>query len=157
MDYLVYAHLQLAQDKEAKAVLENMTKVTGFTETFFVGPYALAASPARYAVERADWEGAAELQVRPTPLAHIQAITHFARALGAARSGKPEAAEPEIAKLAELRDKLAAAKDAYWSGIVDIQRQVATAWVLYAQGKYDEALAAMRAAADAADKTEKQP
>ena len=83
------------------------------------------------------------------------AITHFARALGAARSGKPEAAKADIAKLAELRDKLREAKDAYWSEIVDIQRQVAAAWVLYAEGKYDEALKAMSAAADAEDKTEK--
>ena len=58
------------------------------------------------------------------------AITHFARALGAARSGKPDAAKADIAKLAELRDKLREAKDAYWAEIVDIQRQVATAWVL---------------------------
>jgi tetratricopeptide (TPR) repeat protein len=85
------------------------------------------------------------------------AITHFARALGAARSGQPEAAKADIAKLAELRDKLREAKDAYWSGIVDIQWQVATAWLLYAEGKQDEALKAMAAAADAEDKTEKSP
>ena len=83
------------------------------------------------------------------------AISHFARALGAARSGKPEAAKADIAKLAELRDKLREAKDAYWAEIVDIQRQVAAAWVLHAEGKYDEALKAMSAAADAEDKTEK--
>ena len=131
--------------------------VTGFTETFIAGPYALAVSPARYAVERGDWKAAAELQVRPSPLAHVQAITHFARALGAARSGNPEAAKADIAKLAELRDKLREAKDAYWSEQVDIQRQVATAWVLYAEGKHDDALNAMSAAADAEDKTEKHP
>ena len=83
------------------------------------------------------------------------AISHFARALGAARSGKPEAAKADIQKLAELRDKLREAKDNYWSEIVDIQRQVAAAWVLHAEGKYDEALKAMSAAADAEDKTEK--
>jgi predicted Zn-dependent protease len=83
------------------------------------------------------------------------AISHFARALGAARSGKPDAAKDDIAKLAELRDKLREAKDLYWSEIVDIQRQVAAAWVLHAQGKHDEALRAMSAAADAEDKTEK--
>src|SRR6185295_18522545 len=49
MDYLVYAHLQLGQDAKAKAVIDEMMKVTGFTETFLVGPYALAISPARYA------------------------------------------------------------------------------------------------------------
>jgi hypothetical protein len=157
MDYLVYAYLQLGQDAKAKAVVDDMTKVTGFTETFLPGPYALAASPARYAVERGDWKAAAELQVRPSPLANVQAITHFARALGAARSGNPDAAKADIAKLVELRDKLREAKDAYWSEQVDIERQVATAWVLYAEGKRDDALTAMSAAADAEDKTEKHP
>jgi hypothetical protein len=157
MDYLVYAYLQLGQDGKAKAVLDNMNGVTGFTETFLPGPYALAVSPARYAVERGDWKAAAELQVRPSPLANVQAITHFVRALGAARSGNPEAAKIDIARLAELRDKLRDAKDGYWSEQVEIQRQVATAWVLYAEGKRNDALNAMSAAADAEDKTEKHP
>ncbi len=157
MDYLVYAYLQLGQDAKAKAVLDNMSTVTGFSETFLPGPYALAVSPARYVVERGDWKAAAELQVRPSPLANVQAITYFARALGAARSGNPEAAKIDIAKLVELRDKLRDAKDGYWSEQVDIQRQVASAWVLYAEGKRDDALNAMSAAADAEDKTEKHP
>ena len=157
MDYLVYAYLQLAQDTKARAVIDEMNKVTGFTETFLPGPYALAASPARYTLERGDWQAAAELTVRPSPLAHVQAITHFARALGAARSGHPDAAKADIAKLAELRDNLRAAKDAYWAEQVDIQWQVASAWMLYAQGKHEDALKAMSAAAEAEDKTEKHP
>jgi len=95
--------------------------------------------------------------VRPSPLPHVEAMTHFARALGAARSGKPEAAKPDVARLAELRDKLREAKDAYWSEQVNIQWQVATAWMLYAEGKHDAALQAMSAAADAEDKTDKHP
>src|SRR5204863_4484634 len=125
MDYLVYAYLQLGQDAKAKAVIDDMTTVAGFTETFLPGPYALAVSPARYAVERGDWKAAAALQVRPNPLPHIQAITHFARALGAARSGNPEAAKADIAKLGELRDTLIGAQHAYWSQQVDIQSNVA--------------------------------
>src|SRR5207248_4458325 len=112
----------------------------------------LAASPARYALERGDWKGASELPVRPSPLPHVQAITHFARALGAARIGNPEAATADIAKLAELRDKLRVAKDAYWAEQVDIQRQVATAWTLYAQGQHEDALKSMSAPAEAEDK-----
>jgi tetratricopeptide (TPR) repeat protein len=157
MDYQVYAYLQLGQDQKAKAVVEEQAGVAGFTETFLPGPYALAVSPARFAVERGDWKAASELQVRPSPLAQVQAITYFARALGAARSGNPDAAKADIAKLAELRDKLRDAKDAYWSEQVDIQRQVASAWVLYAEGKRDDAENAMSAAADAEDKTEKHP
>jgi tetratricopeptide (TPR) repeat protein len=87
----------------------------------------------------------------------VQAITYFARALGAARSGDPEAAKVDIARLTELRDRLREAKDGYWSEQVDIQQQVATAWLLYAEGKRDDALQAMSAAADAEDRTEKHP
>src|SRR5882757_4684456 len=157
MDYLVYAYLQLGQDKKAGDVVEAMNAVTGFTETAIAGPYARAASPARYAVERGDWKSAAALEVRPSPLPQVQAMTYFARAVGAARSGDPAAAKADIAKLAELREKLSQAKDAYWAGQVDIQWQVATAWVLYAEGKRDDALKAMSAAADAEDRTEKHP
>src|SRR6266436_3809488 len=157
MDYLVYAYLQTGQDAKAQAVIDEMRGISGFTETFIAGPYALAVSPARYAIERGDWNAAAQLAVRPSPLAHVEAMTHFARAFGAARSGKPEAVKADVAKLAELRDKLREAKDAYWAEQVDIQWQVATAWVLYAEGKQNEALKAMSAAADAEDKTEKAP
>src|SRR6187402_784411 len=154
-DYMVYAHLQLAQDQQARAVMDNMMTETDFKVTVAAADYALAASPARYAVERGDWSGASELPVRPSAFNYVVAISHFARAVGAARSGKPEAAKADVQKLAELRDKLREAKDNYWSEIVDIQRQVAVAWVLHAEGKYDEALKAMSAAADAEDKTEK--
>jgi tetratricopeptide (TPR) repeat protein len=157
MDYLVYAYLQTGQDAKAQAVVEEMRGVGGFTETFIAGPYALAVSPARYAIERGDWDAAAQLTVRPSPLAHVEAMTHFARAFGAARSGNSDAAKADIAKVAELRDKLRAAKDNYWADQVDIQWQIATAWALCAEGKYEDALKAMSAAADAEDKTDKHP
>jgi tetratricopeptide (TPR) repeat protein len=155
-DYLVYAYLQLDQDKNARTVIDDMATTT-FNPDAFPSLFALAASPARYMVERGDWKGAAELQVRPSKFPHVMAITYFARALGAARAGNPDAAKAEIAKLAEIRDKLREAKDGYWSGQVDIQWQAATAWTLYAEGKYADAIKAMSAAADAEDKTEKHP
>lgn len=156
-DYMVYAYLQLGQDKNARAVIDDMLQAANTRADERGASFALAASPARYMVERGDWQGAAALEVKPSNFAFVAAITHFARALGAARAGKPEAAKADIAKLAELRDKLSAAKDTYWAEQVDIQRQVASAWVLYAEGRYDEALKAMAAAADAEDKTEKSP
>jgi len=106
-------------------------------------------------VERGDWKGATELQVRQSKFGYVDAITHFARALGAARSGDLDAATADIAKLAELRGRLRDAKDAYWSEQVDIQWQVARAWVSHAQGRHEEALQVMNAAANAEDKTEK--
>jgi hypothetical protein len=157
MDYLVYAHLQLGQDAKASAVIDEMRTIAGFAETFIPAPFARAASPARYAVERGDWKAAAALEVRPNPLPHVQAVTYFAKALGAARSGDLDAAEAAISKLAELRDQLREKKDAYWADQVDIEWQVATAWMLHAAGKPDEALKTLSASADAEDRTEKHP
>src|SRR5260221_6349254 len=131
MDYLVYAYLQTGQDAKAQAILDEMRGIGSFTETFIAGPYALAVSPARYAIERGDWNSAAQLAVRPRPLAHVEAMTHIALSLLADPAFHPVSAKADIAKLAELREKLRAAKDAYWAEQVDIQWQVRTAWVLY--------------------------
>jgi hypothetical protein len=120
---MVYAHLQLSQDEEARAVMDDMMRESDFKASVLGAHYALAASPSRYAVERGDWNGASQLLVRPSAFDFVMAITHFARALGAARSGSPDAAKADIAKLAELRDKLREAKDLYWLEIVDIQRE----------------------------------
>lgn len=155
MDYQVYAYLQLARDRQAQALVEEMITVKGYNPAVRTGPFALAASQARYRVERGDWAGAAALEVEPSRFAYVDAITHFARALGAARIGKPEAAQADIARLAELRDRLQQDKDAYWAEQVDIQWRVATAWALHAQAKHDEALRILSAAADAEDRTEK--
>lgn len=155
-DYLVYAYLQLAQDKEALGVVNDVGAARPDPDAF-AAAFSQAAAPARYMVERGDWNGAANLEVKPSKFPHAMAITHFARALGAARSGKTEAAKADAAKLAELRDKLRDAKNSYWADQVDVQEQIASAWVLYADGKYDEALKAMGAAVNAEDKTEKAP
>jgi Tfp pilus assembly protein PilF len=156
-DYLVYADLQLGRDRDAEKTIEKMKTVTGLPPTAFGAHFALAASPARYVIERNDWAAAAKLDVRPSTIPHVQAITYFARALGAARSHQVDAAKADLAKLAELREQLRTQKNGYWANIVDIQWQVANAWILDAEGNTDAALRAMSAAADAEDKTEKSP
>jgi Tfp pilus assembly protein PilF len=155
MDYQVYAYLQLARDKEALDVIQEMIALGGYNPNVRTGFFAVAASEARYAVERQDWQTASDLLVRPSKFPFADALTYFARAIGAARSGDPDKARAAIAKLAELRDTLRQQNDAYWTEQVDIQWRVASAWALHAEGKSDEALTAMRAAADAEDRTEK--
>jgi tetratricopeptide (TPR) repeat protein len=86
---------------------------------------------------------------------YTEAITHFARAIGAARSGNPAAATADIDRLAALRDKLRDARDTYWTEQVDTQRRVALAWQIFAQGRKDEAITELAAAADAEDATDK--
>jgi hypothetical protein len=157
MDYEVYAYLQLGQDAQAKAVIDDMLTVPVSGDTFLAAAYALAASPARYAVERGDWKSAAALEVRPVSLPHIAALSWFAKGLGAARSGDAAQAQAAIGQLVALRDQLREKKDAYWSEQVDIQSRIVTAWAQLTMGHQAEALQTMSDAADAEDKTEKHP
>ena len=154
-DYMVYAYLQLGRDREARQIIDEMNSVNGYNPDRNTGPFALAASPARYVVERGDWAAAAQLALCPSKFGYADAMTHFARALGAVRLGNTEAARTEIGRLAELRDKLREAKNAYWAEQVDIQLRLASAWLLYVEGGQQAALQAMSAAADAEDGTEK--
>ncbi len=162
LDYQAYAYLQTAQDGKALGVRQRAPAVLakldlnamGGAAPPVAGMFAAAAIPARYALERGDWAEAAALVVTPSPFPHVDAITHFARALGAARSGTPASAAPDVERLAALQAALAG-KDAYWAEQVDIQRQVATAWIAFAEGRRGEGIRMLRAAADAEDKTEK--
>jgi len=141
---------------DARKVIDAIGAMTPDPDSF-AGAFSRAAAPARYVFERGDWKGAANLDVKPNKFPQAMAISHFARAIGAARSGDAAAARIDAAKLVELRDQLRASKSDYWAGQVDVQVQEANAWILYADGKPDEALKAMAASADAEDKTEKAP
>jgi len=153
MDYMTYAYLQLARDGDARRVMEETAAVTGFTS--HAGPYGQAAIPARYAIERGDWKRAVTLEPRTSKFPYTAALTHFARALGAARSGDAVAAEKDVQELARIRDTLKAAKNEYWATEVEVSRLGAAAWTALALGKREEALGLMRSAADIEDKNEK--
>jgi len=157
MDYLVYAHPQMAQDQAAKRVVDERDALAEGDLENFAAAYAFAAIPARYTLERRRWSEAATLEPRPSKIKYTEAITHFARAIGSARSGDVASARLHVEKLAALQAALVEAKQSYWADQVEVQRRVAAAWVARAEGKNDEALALMRSAADLEDSTEKHP
>ncbi|MEO8626715.1 MAG: hypothetical protein ABI612_01240 [Betaproteobacteria bacterium] len=157
MDYLVYANLQMAQDQTAKAVVDALNDIKIGEKHTLGMDYAVAAGPARFALERRSWREAAALSPQASSFPVTNAVTYFARALGAARSGSPNQAETDVAKLAELRDRLQQAKQDYWAKQVDIQYRSALAWLQLAKGISTEALATMRSAADLDETTYKHP
>jgi predicted Zn-dependent protease len=155
-DYLVYAYIQLARDNDANQALQDARRVTNIEPNNPGATYALAAMPARIAIERGMWKEAAQLETRSSKFLQADAMTQFARALGAARSGDAAAAEKGVQELARIVDGLKAAKNNYWATEVEVQRSGAAAWTAYAKGNRDEALALMRSTADLEDKSEKR-
>ena len=166
MDYLAYAYLQSAQDKQALAVLDEVKSLRSVEPQTFKVAYAFAAIPARYALERKHWDEATKLTLPPNTVGMFpwqkfrwaEAHIHFARAIGFARTGEVASARQEIDQLAALRDALVIGKGEFdWAKQVDIERQIAAAWLAYTEGKQDEALKLMRAVADLDDATDKHP
>src|SRR5438046_3486962 len=133
-DFMQYAYLQLGQDAKAKEVVGDIAKVTKVIGPVSAGQMARAAVPARYYLERQDWKGAAGLQPLGTPFPAAEAVIHYARAMGAARSGDAAAAQADIDKLKQLREGLPAGRQPYWAEQVEIQVLAATAWLHNSQG-----------------------
>jgi tetratricopeptide (TPR) repeat protein len=153
MDYMVYADLQLARDADALAVVNDARSLTS---PDIAAVYARAAIPARYAVEREQWDEAAALAHPPaSKFPYIDAMTSFARAVGAARTGDPLSASKDAARLAASVEALKAAHNDYWADEVEVQHRAAIAWITFAAGRRDEALGLMRSAADSEDASEK--
>jgi hypothetical protein len=156
LDFLANAYLQLAQDKRAKAIVDERNSVAELSPDYrYSGHTAFAAIPVRYAIERGAWTEAATLQVPRTPYPQAEAITWFGRALGAARSGDLADARRDFDEIARLRAELVTAHDVYWMEQLDVQADAATAWIALGERRVDEAIALMRAAADREDRTEK--
>ena len=163
-DYQVYAYLQTAQDEAARKLLEALPEIASrFDPKTIVsgaappaaGYFALAAIPARYSLERHDWQRALALEPRTTPFPYTDAMTWFARGMAAARLHDAGKAQTSVAALQDIRMRLEKAKENYWAGQVEIQRLEVAAWSALAEGQKDVALSTMKSAAEMEDRTDK--
>jgi tetratricopeptide (TPR) repeat protein len=160
-DYLTYSYLQRGEDEKVRKLVDEIDAIKAVDVENFAAYYAIAAIPARYAVERHRWSDAASLTVRPDlpwdRYEYAEAMTYFARALGGARGGNPSRARVDVEHLAALRQKLLDQHNKYWADQVDVQRRASEAWIAFAEGRRDEAVNGMRAAADLEDSMDKSP
>jgi hypothetical protein len=161
-DYLEYAYLQTGQDAKARELADQVVRATSFDVPAFSAGYALAAVPARYALERRAWKEAAQLTVRPAsyPWAkypYAEAITWFAQCMGAARSGDLARARAALDQLTAIQHGLEGQKGFDWASQVEVQRLAAAGWLARAEKKNPEAQKLLRAAADLEDSTDKHP
>jgi tetratricopeptide (TPR) repeat protein len=154
---MVYAHLQLGQDAQSKALIDEIYKIgrddlLNKDNLSSLGAYtALAVIPARYALERADWKGAAALAVVPTKRLVADSLIRFTRGLGMARSGDVAGAKSEIEAIQGIQKALLKAKDAYWAARSQEQILAVSAWVALSEGSREQSVKLMRSAADGED------
>jgi len=158
-DYMVYAHLQLAQDRAAqKAMRESLARKP---IDHFASAFAYAAMPARLSLERSAWKDAAALSLQPAgdypwkKYPQAEAVNAFARGIGAARSDDAAGTREQHARLLRLRDAAKEAKLAYWAEQIDIQAAIVEAMAGCAEKKTDACLDGLRKAAEREDATEK--
>jgi tetratricopeptide (TPR) repeat protein len=150
-DFIVYAHLQLAQDAKARALVEAITALPKQDLPNIPAYTAIAAIVARYPLERADWAAAAALPVATTGRAQAASLSRFARGLGMARGGDLAGAKREIEALKELRAALEKSAQGYWADRTEEQALAVSAWIAQAEGAREHAVKLMRAAADGED------
>src|SRR5215469_12886316 len=129
-DYEIYAYLQTGRDEAVRKIVSSLPEmesrfdpkaIIGGAGGPVTGYFALAAIPARYALERGDWKQAAQLTPRETPFPHTEAMTWFARGLGSARLGQPKAAYEAVTALKKIREQLLKSGENYWALQVEIQ------------------------------------
>ncbi len=156
MDYMVYAYLQLGRDGDAADIVERARDIPHEFYGGLIG-YNFAAMKARYALEREDWGEAVGLELPVDAPPYVEAVTRFARALGSARSGSPDAGRSELQAMDGLRDELTAVGDEYWATVVEAQRLAAEAWVTLAEGDEAGAVRLAQEGADLEGTVEKHP
>ncbi|MFT3905599.1 MAG: hypothetical protein QM718_04770 [Steroidobacteraceae bacterium] len=163
-DYETYAYLQTAQDQAAARIVNALPEIASRFDPKALlagagppaaGYFALAAIPARFSLERRDWRQAEQLTVRETPFPYADAMTWFARGLGAAQLKHVAAAQNAVAALGQIQQRLAKAGESYWAQQVEIQATAVSAWTALAAGRNEEALGRMELAAKMEDGTEK--
>jgi hypothetical protein len=163
-DYEMYAYLQTGQDRAAESLANSLPQIAarfdpnavlGGAAGPPVGYFALAAIPARYALERQDWKQAEQLAVRETPFPYTDAMTWFARGLGAGRLGHAATANDASAALQQIHERLLQAVEPYWARQVEVQRLTVAAWAKFAAGDRGAALRQMESAVELEDGTEK--
>jgi tetratricopeptide (TPR) repeat protein len=162
LDYMLYSYLQEARDGAAREVLARVDAVKATNpELDFTSAYALAAMPARFALERKAWAEAAALPIPPRPhwarYPFVEALFEYAHALGRARSGDAAGARRAIGRMRALRDATTETRFDYFKKHLDLQMQAASAWLAQGEGHSDEAVAALRGVADAEDALGKHP
>ena len=162
-DYAMYAYLQMGKESEAKAILDGLPALAARFEPNAVtgaapgsaGVFALAAIPARWALERRAWREAAALEPKASAFPYTEAMTYFARALGASHTGDLAKSRISIDSLASIQQRLSAKGEAYWAEQVAIQNLEARAWLDLAERRESSALTVMREAVTREDATEK--
>src|SRR5437762_4404973 len=162
LDYMAYSYLQEAKDAKAKEIVDFAATVRKTNPQLeFSAAYALAAIPARYALERNAWADAAALRVPEVPhwssFPFMEALIEYAHALGRAHNGDLDGARKAMDRMRQLRDATTDPKYDYFKRHLDLQMQAASAWVAYGKDDKEDAVSLLRRTAEAEDVLGKNP
>jgi tetratricopeptide (TPR) repeat protein len=159
LDYMIYAYLQQGQDEKAKSLIAEMRHIQGAVQSHGTTAYSLASSESRYFLERKRWDEAANMTIQTsnfnwTNFPEYEVQHHFAKGMGAARNGKPDVAEAELTRIADLQQQI---KNPYWGNQAEIQKNIIRSWIAFAKGDKKQAIELMKTASEMEWSTQKAP
>ncbi|MEE8487821.1 MAG: hypothetical protein V3S56_06605, partial [Gemmatimonadota bacterium] len=163
LDYLAYAYLQRGQNSAAWEVVEHIANFENLNWKDAKVDFNGGAVAVRYALERRAWDEAAALPEAPGDWVAgssyqaraAVALRHWARAMGAARSGHPAAARKDLVRVEQLAAEVSDHPNIWVRNTTEVLRLEAEAWIALAEGDGDGALELMREAAEIEDQTDK--
>jgi tetratricopeptide (TPR) repeat protein len=155
MDYLTYAYLQLGRNAEASKIGDYLRSMSPLPAKNPTVAYAATAIPVRLAFERGLWSDALAAESPPDSAPQVVAISYWARALAHVRSGHADLADADVAKIDACETQARSRGDVIWADQTSVLSKEARAWIANANGHSDDAVALLRAAADAEDGVEK--
>lgn len=161
MSFLFYAYLQSGREADAKALIDEIKAMPAMQDMYGMGfdPHlaTLAEFDGLYPLELHDWAAAAALT--PTPIAGTaeESLGYWAQAIGAAHLGKADLVRKDVASIEEIHQKLVAEKKKDFAEVAENDHKQAEAWLAFAEGKYDDAVEALRPIADKEDSLGEEP
>lgn len=161
MDFLFYAYLQSGREADARALTDEVKNMPAMHDMYGLGfdPHeaTLAHFTALYPIEMHDWAAAAALTPTPVPGTAEESAGYWAKAIGSAHLGKPDDVKKDIAEIDRIHQSLVDSKKKDFAELAEDDLKQAQAWLLFAEGRYDDAVEALRPLADKEDSLGDEP
>jgi hypothetical protein len=152
LDFLFYAYMQSGREADARALMDEVSKMPEMHDMYGVGfdPHLAteATFAAMYPLEMRDWATAAALTPMDIPGTANDSFGYWAKAIGSAHLHQTEEVRKDVAAITTIHQKFVDQKKPFFAEGTESDLKQAQAWLAFSEGKYDDAVAILRPLAE---------